>query len=445
VYYAVVHTYREDLMSGIVWRLLATIIFVFLNGFFVAAEFALVKVRPGRIAALARKGGRSAILVEKMLGRFDLCLSACQLGITLASLILGWLAEPAVAKLLIAGAEAVGIKSDPVVVHGVALAIALAVVTVLHMTVGEQAPKIWSIRRAESMALRIAYPLWLFTLVFRPLISVVNVISNLLLKGIGLHPGGHDEASLDVGEIKDLLVKSASEGHITSRQGQFATNVISIARLEVRHILVPRVDVVTLSVNNSVEQNLRLIQQSAHTRFPLCRNDLDSVIGILHSKAILGALLDKSEPDLESLANEPVFVPETHKVARMINVLQEAGRGCAVVVDEYGTAVGMAFLDDAIEEIVGPIRDEFDTTEEEYKEISPGVLEISGAMDLPATCDLLDVKECGDEDTIGGHIIAQIGRLPDVGDKVVVGNHTLEVTEVRRHCIRRVRATKKLK
>ena len=427
-------------MSGIVWRLVATIIFVMLNGYFVAAEFALVKVRPGRISALARKGSPSARMVQMMLGRLNLYLSACQLGITLASLILGWLAEPAVANLLIAGANAIGLSVDPGIIHGVALAIALAVVTILHMTVGEQAPKIWSIHRAESMALRMAYPLWLFTLVLRPLIWLVNVISNLLLRMAGMNPDGHAEPPLDAGEIRDLLSRSAQAGQITRRQGEFAKNVIGISRLEVRHILVPRGDVISLSIDDPVEESLGRLRQSGHSRFPLCRGDLDTVIGIVHAKSVLAALVDGREPDLEALAGKPVFVPETQKVSRMIHELQQAGSGCAVVVDEHGGAVGVAFLDDALEEIVGPIRDEFDAAEEEYREISSDVLELDGGMDLPAACELLGIDECGDEDTIGGYVVGRLGRLPVVGDKVDIAPFTVEVTSVRDRRARSLRA-----
>lgn len=429
-------------MSGIAWRLAATVVFVLLNGFFVAAEFSLVKVRPMKMAVLARNGSRSARVVQEMLGRLNLYLSACQLGITLASLILGWLAEPAVANLLIKAADAVALPVDQGIIHAVSLAIALTVVTVLHMTVGEQAPKIWSIHRAETMALRIAYPLWTFTLVFRPLIWLVNSFSNGLVRIAGLSPEGHAEAPPDAGEIKDLLSRSASAGHITNRQGEFARNVIGIARLEVRHILVPRVQVVSLSLDDPQEESLRRLRQSGHSRFPLCRGDLDSVIGIVHAKAVLTALVDGRELNLEALARKPVFIPETQKVSRMIHELQQAGSGCAVAVDEYGGVQGLAFLEDAIEEIVGPIRDEFDSVEEEYREISPGVLELDGGMDLPTACELLGMEECGDEDTIGGYVTGHLGRLPVLGDRVELGPFMVEVIDVRNRRARTIRATR---
>lgn len=427
------------------WRILVTIVFVLINGFFVAAEFALVKVRPMRIAALAKQGDRSARFVEQMLEKLDLYLSACQLGITISSLILGWLAEPAVARVLIALVEATGLVVDPHLLHVVALAVALTIVTILHMTLGEQGPKIWAIQRAESMALNVAYPLMGFAFVFRPLIWVVNFLSNLLLRTVGLRGGEHADQPLDAAEIKTLLVHSATAGHISRRQRELAENVLSIARLEVRHIFVPRTEVVWLDLDLPQQENLARMSGSGHSRFPLCRTDLDHIVGVVHAKSVFAELVDGQQPDLAKLAQDPVFVPESQPVARMIHELQRAGSGCAMVVDEHGVVAGSVFLDDALEEIVGPLPDEFDhdQIEESHHEVEPGIFELDGGMALPFACEVLGLDEIGDEDTIGGYVVGLLKRLPDVDDELEIGPFRVKVTQVRDRRTSRLRFEKR--
>jgi CBS domain containing-hemolysin-like protein len=422
--------------TNIVWLLGLTLFFVLLNGFFVAAEFALVKVPTTRVKSLAEQGGARARLASHILTRLDLYLSACQLGITVASLILGWLAEPAVARLLIAGAHAVGWQvGDSALLHAISLALALTIVTTLHMTLGEQAPKIWAIQRAEVTALTVARPLHLFTLVFRPLIWVINKISNGLLRLVGISSIEHHEASLSADELRAVLTTSAQAGHITARQRRFAENILRFVSLEVRHILVPRVEVVELCTQRLAEDNLRAILESTHSRFPLCEDDLDEILGIVHAKDVLAALASGDSIDLRAMARKPVFVPDTQPLGKMIAELQQAKAKLAVVLDDRGTAIGLAFLEDALESIVGPIQDEFDDEEEAVRRPQPGVIEMRGDLSLPEAAELLGLDEAGEDDTIGGHVVSILGRLPKQGDELTMGVYRVAVTQV---CDRRV-------
>ncbi|MGD8816903.1 MAG: hemolysin family protein, partial [Acidobacteriota bacterium] len=295
-------THLEAPLSTYVWRLVVTLLFVVANGFFVVAEFALVKVRGSRLDALAQEGSRQARVARHILQRLDHYLSACQLGITIASLVLGWLAEPAVAQLLIVGVEAMGFTIVPgsALTHAVSLAIALLIVTVLHMTVGEQAPKIWAIRRPERMALRIAYPLLVFATIFRPFIWAINGLSNALLRVVGL-TAGHGEDPHDINEIKEILATSAAAGQISHRQVEFAANVLNLVDIETRHILVPRVDCVLLSTREPLSENLRVLHESGHSRFPLCDGDLDTVQGIVHAKDVARAMVKGEQIDLAKI------------------------------------------------------------------------------------------------------------------------------------------------
>ena len=414
------------------WLLLATFVFVLLNGFFVAAEFALVKVRSGRIESLASGGNLRAKTVSTMLRHLDLYLSACQLGITLASLILGWLAEPAVASVLIKAASAVG--WDVVTsawVHPVALILALAVITMLHMTVGEQAPKMWAIHRAEGTALNTAYPLKVFAAVFKPLIWVINVISNGLARLAGLSTEGSHQDAYDVQELRSILVESAKSGSISSRQRQFSENILSLANLEVRHIMVPRTDVAYLSTDHSNEQNLRIIRDSGHSRFPLGAPDLDRVEGLILARDLLGQLLDNDPPDLTRLTRDLPTVPDTQPLSRLILELAHKQIHCAIVVDEHGTAVGMTFLEDAIEEIVGPIYDEFDERKDRVEKVSSNTVAMAGNLPLPEAANVLGVDFDEEADTVGGWLIATLGRFPREGDSVEIGGYRATVVAQR--------------
>jgi CBS domain containing-hemolysin-like protein len=423
-------------------RLGATFFFVALNGFFVAAEFALVKVRVSRIDSLAEEGRRTAQVTRHILQNLNRYLSACQLGITLASLILGWLAEPAVADLLLLGVGALGgsLSPDDPLVHGAALVIALSVITGLHMIFGEQAPKIWAIHRAETATLVTAYPLRFFAGMFRPLIWVINEASNRLLRLLGLTAGAGDEAAHDINELNTIVASAAQAGHISPRQSQLAQNVFGIIGFEARHILVPRVDVQYLSLQKTLEQNLNVIREGGHSRFPLCENDLDSVVGIVHTRDLLRVTPDGANPvtDLRSIARAAVFVPETQPLARLILTMQQNRSHVVVVVDEHGSSVGLAFLEDALEQIVGPLADEFDVDEPTFQKHEDGSIRIAGSVPLPKAVELLGLADIGPDaepETIGGLVTAELGRLPRAGDQVSLGRFTATVEKVTRRRI----------
>ncbi len=427
--------------ATIAWRLGVTMLFVLVNGFFVAAEFALVKLRMSRIEAAVAEGHGGARAVRDIMGRLDLYLSACQMGITLCSLVLGWLAEPAVATLILYVAEAAGMQvADSAWVHGVALALALTIVTILHMTIGEQAPKIWAIQRAESTAMATSRPLKAFTALFRPLIVLVNAISNAMLRAGGVEPHGELDGVHDVSELRSVIAASASAGHLTPRQRKLAENILGLVDHEVRHVLVPRVDVVSLDLESSPADNLARLGTCGHSRLPLVRHSLDQVVGVLHARDVLGKLIDGGDVDLEALARPALVVPDTQPLGEFVARAQATGNHCMVVVDEHGTATGLVFLEDALESIVGPIRDELDSpVSPDAVEVEPGVFEVSGHLALPAAATLLDTDISGEEDTIGGHLVARLGHLPAEGDVVELPGLEATVLSMGARLIERIR------
>jgi len=441
------HTPLDLDLYGILWRLGATLFFVLLNGFFVAAEFALVKARDSRIKEFARDGRRAAPTVQHILRHLDRYLSACQLGITLASLILGALGEPVVSVLLLGAAAAVGLEvaAGAGWVPIVSIGIAFVLITTLHMTVGEQAPKMWALRRAEEMALVTGPVLRAFTWLFGPFISIINWLSNGLLRTLGLPADLGHEGSHSAEEIRSILSLSARAGHISEQHYEITENLFRMIQLEVRHIVVPRVEVEFVSLQFDLEANLDRIRTSGHSRFALCELGLDSIIGIVHAKDVLEATIRGERPDLRALAREPIFVPDTMPLSNFLRELQAERQHCAVVVDEHGTAIGLAYREDALEEIVGPLGDEFDDDEPEYVKLDDGIYELRGRMSLPEVENLVDLdlgdEEREEEDTIGGHVTARLGRLPKKGDRVQVGRYIATVMDASRRRVQRLRLT----
>lgn len=432
-------------LLGVAWRLGVTLFFVVLNGFFVAAEFALVKVRASRIDELAAAGRPAAHVTRHILANLDRYLSGCQLGITMASLILGALGEPAVSRLLLAGARVVGIDvaQAPRWLSFVSIGIAFALVTVLHMTLGEQAPKMWALRRAENTALSVAYPLRLFTVIFGPFIEFINGLSNWMLRVAGLPSDSKSEAVHSAEEIRSILSLSALAGQISDREYELTANIFRMIDLEVRHIVVPRVDVEYLSLERPSEALLETIRESGHTRFPLCERDLDTLVGFIHGKDVLECLLQGKEPDWRSLAREALVVPDSMPLSDLLLELQAKLVHIAAVVDERGTVVGLAFREDVLEEIVGSLGDEFDEQMPMFKQLGPGQFELRGRMSLPEACTRLDItledEEEEGQDTIGGYVTARLRRLARTGDRVTVGPYEATVLEATRRRIQRLR------
>jgi len=420
-------------------KLSLTALFVVLNAFFVAAEFSLVKLRLSHVQALAAQGDVRAKRVAAMMADLDLYLSACQLGITVASLVLGYLAEPAFADLIVSIAGAVGIPvADSGAVHIVAFGLALTVVTVLHMVLGEQAPKIWAIQTAERTGLLLSGPLRAFTMVLRPLILGVNAMSNGLLRVLGL-PAGHGEHETDVRELKGIIGAAASAGNISARQRTFAENILDLIKLEVRHVMLPRTEVEYLDTRAPLSDNLDRISALGHSRWPLTRDSLDDVIGVVLVRDVLRKMLTQEEVDLEAIARAPLYVPDTQPLSRFIAESQQTGQQAAFVRDEHGTTVGMVFLEDALEEIVGPLPDEHDEIVTDSSVTAGSSMEMDGSVSLPKAGGLLGIDLGDEHDTVGGLVVSVLGRLPRKGDRVVVEGYEARILQVgKRRSVARV-------
>lgn len=409
------------------------------NGFFVAAEFALVKVRLSEIRILAQTGSRTARMVERIMGRLDAYLSACQLGITLASLGLGWVGEPLVARTLEPIFAALGIPESKV--HFVAFPIAFALITFLHITAGEQAPKILAIQKYTPTARTVSFPLYFFYKIFQPFIWFLNAASNRMLRMIGIHLDTAHGSILTEDELRQVLLDSVAGGHLTRRERLIIENVLDLEEKTARRYMVPRNQIVYLNRKDTMVEKLRKAAASGRTRLPLCEGDLEHIIGIVHVKDIFQAMASGEElTALVGVTRKALFLPELITLDALLREFQKGKTPLAMLVDEYGVVSGMITLEDVLEELVGPIQDEFDSEPPLIVKKGPNRFEVE------AICPIDEVaKQCGMElpeevrsDTVGGLVTDLLGHIPEVGEKVHVGRHTIVVLAAQPTRVQRV-------
>jgi CBS domain containing-hemolysin-like protein len=363
----------------IICKLLAVVVLVLLNGFFVASEFALVKVRASQLDALAAQGVRRARLTRHVTSHLDAYLSATQLGITLASLGLGWLGEPFVAEMIEPFFALVGINA-PVLVETVSFALAFGAITILHIVLGELAPKSLAIRKAVPTALWISGPLRFFYLAFKPAIWLLNGLANWLLKRIlHLDPVAEGELAHSEEELRLILDESAKAARISRVSREIVANAFEIRRRLVREVMTPRGEVIYLDTGLSFRDNLRRAKAARHTRFPLCVRHFDHTIGSIHIKDML-AQLDESEPSLLAIKKELVIVPEMLPLERLLTHLRDRQAYLAVVVDEFGGNVGIVTLQHVIAEVIGDIPDEFGLEHPVFQRFSEDEFMMDGSL-----------------------------------------------------------------
>jgi CBS domain containing-hemolysin-like protein len=418
--------------------LVVGLLLVLLNGFFVAAEFALVKVRPTQLDPYVQKGERRGQVARHMLRHLDAYLSATQLGITLASLALGWIGEPAFAWLLDPLVSRIP-GASPALLHSVSLTAAFVIITMLHIVLGELAPKSLAIRKPEATSLWVAIPLYVFYKASYPAIWLLNHAANAILRPFGIPPANEAEIGHSEEELRRLLTTSQM-GRQTVLKRELLDNVFELSLRLTRQIMVPRSDVVYLSTQRPLEENLRLARASGHTRFPLCDGDLDRVVGLIHIKDLFRA--ERPHSSLREAAREIKFVPETLTLDRLLKRLRAERVHLAAVLDEYGGVAGIVTLENVIEEIIGPIQDEFDAEKPELVRRGENDYQVAGAMLVVDLEDELGIEFSDrDADTVAGIVLSELGRPPKVGDHVTFGPVRLEVLEVERNRAKALRAT----
>ncbi len=395
------------------YDILITFFLVALNGFFVAAEFAIVKVRYSQIELRAQKGNRLAGVAKGMLNHLDAYLSATQLGITLASLGLGWIGEPVVSKILIALMHAAGMDMDEVTAHKIALPFAFALITVLHIVFGELAPKSIAIRKSEETTLAVSLPMRLFFILFRPFIWVLNGLSNNILRLIGIEPAEEHEAhSSD--ELRLLVKQSQESGAIKEDNYQIIQKAFDFSEVTAQQIMTPRKNIFALDVDTPQEEILKELVENGYSRIPVFEDDIDNVLGIVFAKDIFQANLKNAEWSLRELLRPVQYVYGNAKLNRVLKDFQTKHIHIGIVIDEYGGTEGMISMEDILEEIVGEIQDEYDDEKLPVTKNDDGSFTISGIAPLHDVNNYLPVPfpENRQYNTFNGMILNRFGRIP---------------------------------
>ena len=406
---------------------------VALNAFFVATEFAIVKVRSTRIQELVSQGVKRAEAVRGVVKDLNPYLSACQLGITLASLGLGWVGEPAFAHLIEPLLSFLG-NAKGLAAHSVAITLAFILITVLHVILGELVPKTVAIDRPVRTALWVAWPIKIFYRAFYPAIWSMNEASNLIVRALRLEPASEEAKAHSEEELRMIVARSRKGGVLSEIHARLLARALDFADHTVRQIMLPRGDIVFLDVNRSYGDNLRIARESGHTRYPLCDGDLDRALGVVHIKDMfVHAEEISASHDLRSLARAPLFVPESLSIEQLLTLFQKKRVHMGIVIDEYGGATGMVTLEDVLEELTGEIQDEFDREEPKVQQLPDGRLSVDATLPLDEVQETLGIREEAHEevDTLGGLVVARLGRIARVGDAVKLGGRSVEVSRVR--------------
>ncbi len=401
--------------------LFAVLFLVFLNGFFVAAEFALVTVRSTRVQQLLAEGTPGSRNVDDGVRNLDSYIAACQLGITLASLALGWIGEPAVAGLL---EPVVG----PIGGHALAVAIAFTIITALHVIAGELAPKGVALQYPERVALLIAGPLRLFRAVFRPAIWLLNESGWVISRLLGVSRSVESRAHLGSEELRLVVRASRDAGELNAQQEFMLQRVIRFSSLNVESVMAPRPEVIAIPADMPVAEATAFAKEHRHSRYPVFRDDLDNVIGVLHARDLL---LVEGDASLDSLVREPLMVPAQLSVQELLQLMRVRRTQFAIAVDEYGGTDGIVTLENVLEEIVGELQDEFEVPEEIAVRRPGGIVRIDAAESVDALGELLGIEvEPGPYKTVAGLLLEHLREIPQVGDTVDLGGYQFAIAEM---------------
>ncbi|WP_420318944.1 hemolysin family protein [Ekhidna sp.] len=406
-------------MDGI--KIGLTVIFIILNGFFVAAEFALVKLTKSKIKKMMREKQPFASTAMWLYKRQNLALSACQLGITMASLALGWIGEPAIAHLITPLIHDLGVNSENLI-HGIAFTIAFTTITAFHIVIGEQVPKIYAIRKPEPVFLGSALLLKGFYMVLYPFMYVLNSITNVILKWLGIDESDEHDTPLSEEEIRASLSIAYAKGELSKNEHRLLNAVFRFDDTVAKQIMKPRNEVEFLDANDSFIKNLEFSRASRHTRFPLCDDSLDKVLGVVHIKDIVG-YSQNDNVNLKAVARSPMMVPENILLSKLLQEFRNARQHLSFVQDEYGTVLGIVTLEDLLEELVGSMQDEFDVEESEIVEQKDGKIIVNGDVQIDELNDRFKLNLSADDaDTISGLIVEKVGHKLEI-------NKALELDE----------------
>ena len=420
------------------------LVLVVLNGFFVLSEFAIVKVRRSKLEELIKNGaGKSAKLALEISNSLDSYLSATQLGITLSSLALGWIGEPAIAKLFNSlFVWAVG-EENLILAHTLSFILAFTLITLLHVVLGELVPKSIAIAKAEQMALFVARPLHYFWIMLYPFIRLFELLSSAFLALLKIRPATEYEIAHSDEELKIIVGESLRGGFIDSVEGEIIKNAVDFSDTVAKEIMTPRKDMICLDADESYEENLKVVMETNHTRYPYFKESKDNILGMIHIRDLLLELMQKT-CDLSAIVRQPIIVPENASISEILKKMNKEQIHTALVVDEYGGTSGLLTMEDIIEEIMGDISDEYDCKNEEILQLDERSYRASGMLGIEEIEEKLGIT-LGDEQhvTLGGYVFNLFGTLPTVGEKIEDEMCIFEILEVEGARIKELKVIKK--
>ncbi|HOS49638.1 MAG TPA: hemolysin family protein [Bacteroidia bacterium] len=422
--------------------ILFTALLVFLNGFFVAAEFAIVKVRASQVDVKANQGNRFAKTSQHILAHMDGYLSACQLGITLASLGLGWIGEPVVAKAVGNIAAMFNANLAPENLHQISIVIAFILITVLHIVLGEQVPKTAAIRNPLAFTLIIAFPLRALYAIFAPFIWILNSLSNLMLRIFGLHAADHNEIHTEE-EIRMLLTESEEGGAIKSSENELIQNVFEFDDRVVRQILIPRTKISAIDVESTKEEVVQKVIDEGYSRMPVYQESLDNIIGVVYTKDLIKILYEKNFKGINDLIRPAYFIPLNKRINDLLREFQTQHIQMAIVTNEFGGTAGIVTMEDIIEELVGEIQDEYDDEKPPVEKKSETEFIVNATASIGDVNDLLPItiEESPNYDTVSGLLNYIYGRIPAVNEKRVYGGYEFTILKRFKHSVDSVKMT----
>ena len=426
-------------LSSSYMQICAALLFIAINAFFVAAEFSIVKIRRSRLEEIEAHGNKKAKLAIKITSSLDSYLSATQLGITLSSLALGWIGEPALA-VVIDPLFGYLLRDDPVLMRISSIALAFTIIVGMHVVFGELIPKSIAIQKTETAVMLVARPLHLFTQLFRPFIYIFDGLAAFVLKLINIKPALNSDLVHSEEEIKLIAGASQRGGIIDKTESEIIKNAVDFSDKIAREIMVPRQDMDCLYLESSYEENLDVVKTGNHTRYPVCDEDKDNIIGMVHLRDIL---MKEGEKDITKMLRDVLFVPESLSVSEVLHTMKRRRIHMAIVIDEYGGTSGLISMEDVLEELVGDIQDEHDTTDDVYeKRLDDGTFEFLGMTLLDEALEYMGLRplEEHEEDTIGGYVFGLLARKPKVGDVVECLTCRFEILEIDGFRVKKVKA-----
>ena len=431
---------------GSILGLGAVLALVALNGFFVAAEFAMVSVRRSRVEQLISEGSGAARVLHKAITQLNNYIAATQLGITLASLALGWIGEPTIAALVVPPLELILPQGDASAIsHTIAIIIAFLLITIFHIVLGELVPKTVALQRTEAVALFVARPLDLFRQTFRPFIWLINGAGRQVTRLFGMEPIGEIGQVHSVEELEVLVSESRQAGLLDKDEAVLLHRVFDFGDKTARQVMIPRTEVVGVPYTANLDQLINLAADERYTRYPVYQGSLDRIVGVIHVKDLFNLLRQGFTPGqagsefrLEGIMRPVLTVPETVHVADLLTQMRSRQVHIAAIIDEYGGTAGIVTLEDILEEIVGDVRDEFDTQEGgvalEIETRPDGTTLVSGLYALSELAERfglkIDGESLGEYDTLGGYIQGQLGRIPRLNDQLTLDDYELKVEQM---------------